>query len=252
MADQTKNGALGLLEVCVDDVAGIHAAIRGGADRLELCAALACGGLTPSLGLMRQAADAPIPVYAMIRPRSGSFVFSADETQVMTEDIQAAREAGLAGVVLGASLPDGRLDCEVLAQLVQAAKGMEMTLHRAFDLVPDQQAALMEAESLGFRRILTSGGCKTAPEGFVHLKQLVELSAGRVSIMPGGGLSLENLAAFAEIGVHEFHASCSRPVDASPTLLNFGFEQADRRVTDEHRVRQMRQGLSSLFGRDQA
>lgn len=246
MADQIKNAPAALLEVCVDDVAGMHAAIRGGADRLELCAALACGGLTPSRGLMQQAGEAPIPVFAMIRPRSGSFVFSADETRVMIGDIEAAREAGLAGVVLGASLPDGQLDCETLSQLVAAAAGMDITLHRAFDLVPDHEAALMQAESLGFRRILTSGGRKTASDGLARLKRLIDLSGGRVSIMPGGGVAVDNLAAFAEIGVQEFHASCSAPMATAPALVDFGFELADRRATDESRVRQMRQALSCL------
>lgn len=249
MTDQTKKDVPVLLEVCVDDVAGMQAAIRGGADRLELCSALACGGLTPSRGLMQQAGQVPIPVVAMIRPRSGSFVFSADEIRVMIDDIQAARDAGLAGVVLGASLPDGRLDCETLANLVQAATGMDITLHRVFDLVPDHQAALAQAASLGFRRILTSGGCKTALDGLSRLRHLVALSQGKISIMPGGGVSVDNLAAFAEIGVREFHASCSAPMAMAPALVDFGFETADRRVTDESRVRVMRQALSDLAAR---
>ena len=125
------------IEVCVDSAASLSAAVAGGADRVELCAALALGGLTPSAGFMAQAAGYGVPVLAMIRPRAGDFVFSTDEVAQMLTDIAAARAAGLAGVVLGASLPDGRLDRDMLAQLMRAAKGMDCTLHRAFDLTPD-------------------------------------------------------------------------------------------------------------------
>lgn len=235
-----------ILEICVDDLAGMNAAIAGGADRIELCAALACGGLTPSLGLMELAAGAPVPVHAMIRPRSGSFVFSQGDVRLMIRDIVAARQVGLSGVVLGASLPDGRLDCEVLQHLLGAADGMDVTLHRAFDLVPDQVQALAEAEALGFRRILTSGGQKSAPEGLDALKDLVSASQGRVSIMPGGGLTIDNLEQFAELGISEFHASCSRSFDVAATLVDFGFELVPRRQTYEDSVRQMKQSISTI------
>jgi copper homeostasis protein len=147
-----------LLEICVADAASLEAAIEGGADRIELCSALELGGLTPSPGLMRLAAQAPIPVYAMIRPRAGDFVFSAREGEIMLADIEAVGGAGLAGVVLGASLPDGRLDEALLSRLHGHARGLGTTLHRAFDLVPDRPAALEAAIALGFERILTSGG----------------------------------------------------------------------------------------------
>jgi copper homeostasis protein len=235
-----------ILEICVDDLAGMEAAIAGGADRLELCAALGCGGLTPSMGLIVQAAEAPVPVHAMIRPRSGSFVFSEAEVRLMISDIAAARHAGLAGVVLGASLPDGRLDCDVLKQLIVASEGLEVTLHRAFDLVPNRLQALEEAEALGFRRILTSNGQKAAPAGIDAFKQLVSASRGRISIMPGGGVSVENLHLFADLGIREFHASCSAPVAVAPNLVEFGFELAARRNTSEQMVRQMKQHVRAL------
>jgi copper homeostasis protein len=235
-----------ILEICVDDLAGMEAAIAGGADRLELCAALACGGLTPSRGLMACAAKAPVPVYAMIRPRSGSFVFSDAEVQLMIRDIETVKETGLAGVVLGASLVDGRLDCAALERLIAAADGLEITLHRAFDLVPDRLQALGEAKALGFRRILTSGGQKTAQQGLEALRQLVAASDGLVSIMPGGGVSCENLDIFAALGITEFHASCSRLVPVATTLVNFGFELEGRKATDQHVVRAMKQRLTGL------
>ncbi|WP_429932169.1 copper homeostasis protein CutC [Agrobacterium vitis] len=229
----------GLLEVCVDSVAGLEAAIAGGADRIELCAALDCGGLTPTSGLMQRAAQAPIPVFAMIRPRSGSFVFSTDEVAVMTADIHAARQAGLAGVVLGASRSDGRLDLEVLGKLTAVASGLAMTLHRAFDLVPDFNEALEQAVALGFGRILTSGGAQSVVAGFDRLKSLSKAADGRIVIMPGGGLRPDRVAPFWQAGVREFHASCSVPAAVDPVLVEFGFATARQAQTDSDAVRRL-------------
>ena len=158
-----------LLEVCVEDIAGLKAAVEGGGDRIELCSALPLGGLTPSAGLMAAAARMPVPAYAIIRPRAGGFVYSADELDIMKRDIDATRTLGLAGVVLGASLPDGRLDVDTLSALTAHAEGLGKTLHRAFDLVPDVEEAVDVAISLGFEHILTSGGAKTAAEGLAVL-----------------------------------------------------------------------------------
>ncbi|MUZ75328.1 copper homeostasis protein CutC [Agrobacterium vitis] len=229
----------GLLEVCVDSVAGLEAAIAGGADRIELCAALDCGGLTPSIGLMQRAAQAPIPVFAMIRPRAGSFAFSPDEVAVMAADIHAARQAGLSGVVLGASLPEGRLDVEVLGHLTAVATGLAMTLHRAFDLVPDFEEALEQAIALGFGRILTSGGAQSVVAGFDRLKSLSKAADGRIIIMPGGGLRPDRIAPFWQAGLREFHASCSAPIEVDPVLVEFGFAKAGQMQTDSDVVRRL-------------
>ncbi|KAA3511380.1 copper homeostasis protein CutC [Agrobacterium vitis] len=229
----------GLLEVCVDSVAGLEAAIAGGADRIELCAALDCGGLTPTSGLMQRAAQAPIPVFAMIRPRAGSFVFSPDEVTVMVADIQAAQQAGLAGVVLGASRSDGCLDVEVLGHLTAVASGLAMTLHRAFDLVPDFEVALEQAIALGFGRILTSGGEQSVVTGFDRLKSLSKRADGRITIMPGGGLRPERIAPFWQAGLREFHASCSVPIEADPVLIDFGFATVGQARTDSDVVRRL-------------
>ncbi|MBY0398419.1 MAG: copper homeostasis protein CutC, partial [Thermoleophilia bacterium] len=146
------------LEVCADSVEGMLAAARGGADRIELCSALEVGGLTPSAGQMARAARLGVPVHALIRSRAGDFCFGPDEVAAMLEDIGAAKAAGLAGVVIGASRSDGRLDEETLSALRSAAGRMSVTLHRAFDLVPDFGEAVEAAVRLGFERILTSGG----------------------------------------------------------------------------------------------
>ena len=140
-----------LLEVCVDDPTGLAEAVAGGADRIELCAALGIWRPDPQLwadatgGALR-----PVPCYPMIRPRSGDFVFTAAEVAVMKADIRAARAAGLTGVVLGASRPDGTLDEALLAALIAEAAGLDLTLHRAIDLCPDTPAAVRDAKRLAF------------------------------------------------------------------------------------------------------
>lgn len=235
-----------LLEVCIDDLAGLEAAVEGGADRVELCSALALGGLTPSLGLMELAATFDMPCNAMIRPRAGDFVYSDEEIDIMLADIDAARNAGLAGVALGASLADGRLDRMVLQTLVRAAEGLDLTLHRAFDLVPNIAEAVEIAVKLGFSRILTSGGARTAIEGIDGLRQAIAVSKGRISIMPGSGVSAANARELRALGVTELHASCSSPADAaSGKMLAFGFRSAEVRRTDPAKVQALRQAMSA-------
>jgi copper homeostasis protein len=237
-----------LLEVCVDDAAGLAAAAEGGADRLELCAALEVGGLTPSRGLMARAAALDIPVLAMIRPRAGDFVYDAATLDVMRADIDAVREAGLAGVVLGASRLDGRLDEDALAALTTHAAGLEVALHRAFDLVPDPMEALETAVSLGFARILTSGGRLTALEGAETIAAVTRAAAGRLSIMPGSGVRLDTVPELlARTGVHEVHASCSVPhVPADPRVVALGWASPLSRRTDRATVQALRHALNGL------
>lgn len=229
-----------LIEICVDSADGLAAAVAGGADRIELCAALALGGTTPSAGQMRQAAGCGVPVYAIIRPRAGDFVFSADELAVMRADVAAAREVGLAGVVLGASLPDGRLDGATLRALVSEAAGLGLTLHRAFDLVPDLAEAVELAAGLGFERILTSGRAPQAEAGLADLAETIRLAAGRLSVMPGSGVSAANAARFAALGVSELHASCSVPATVDGEVARLGFAGPDPRVTSADAVRALR------------
>ncbi|RYC17274.1 copper homeostasis protein CutC [Ciceribacter ferrooxidans] len=234
-----------LLEVCVDDPAGLAAAIEGGADRLELCSALTVGGLTPSHGLMAHAAGSPVPVYALIRPRTGDFVFTTDDLSVMVDDVRAARSVGLAGVVIGALRSDGQLDVAALETLVAAAEGMDLTLDRAFDLAADQEEELETAVRLGFSRILTSGGATTAIEGLPRLERLARRAAGRISIMPGAGVRPETVDRLLSLpGVFELHASCSAPIAAAdPRLSAFGFSQPGERRTTVEAVRAMKERM---------
>ncbi|RAX39844.1 copper homeostasis protein CutC [Rhizobium tropici] len=231
-----------LLEVCVEDIGGLKAAVAGGGDRIELCSALAVGGLTPSAGLMAEAAKMPIPAYAIIRPRAGNFVYSADELDVMKRDIDAARNAGLRGVVLGASLPDRRLDFDALAILTAHAEGLGTTLHRAFDLAPDIAEAVEMAVKLGFERILTSGGAKTAAEGVDMLEQAIAAAAGRISIMPGSGVTLATVGRlWPRLQISEIHASCSAAfAEPDERVVALGFSAPSGRRTDAATVKALK------------
>lgn len=235
-----------LLEVCVDSPEGLAAAIAGGADRIELCAALETGGLTPSAGLMALAARAPIPVYAMIRSRPGDFVYGEGDMAALLADIDAVRAAGLAGVVLGANRADGSLDREVLARLAAHSRGLGMTLHRAFDLAgPDFAGAIDLTVELGFERILTSGGETTALKGLDALAACFAHAGDRIAIMPGSGVNLETLGAIkARLPFREIHSSCSVAGEApAGKPLELGFVSPRPKRTDVDTVRKMRAAL---------
>jgi len=238
-----------LLEVCVDDIAGLDAAQQGGADRIELCSSLGCGGLTPSAGLMAEAATRSLPVIALIRPRSGGFVYSEAEARIMLQDIALAAELGLAGVAIGALTPERQLDRPLLERLIRVANGrLQLTLHRAFDLVRDPGAALEVAIALGFQRVLTSGGAPSALAGSAQLAALVRQSQGRIRILAGSGIRPDKVAALlAATGVREVHASCRLPASEAPAaeLLAFGFSEALSRQTSAEEVRAMQQQISS-------
>lgn len=236
------------LEVCVEDLAGVDAAIAGGADRLELCSALAVGGLTPPTSLIRAAAGAPIPVHLLCRPRAGGFSYGVAEQALIAGDIRAAAEAGLAGVVIGASDPAHRLDVPVIAEWVALARSLgeargaplSLTLHRAFDLCPDLPAALDLAIDLGFDRILTSGGSPRAIDGAPMLAVLECRAAGRIVILAGSGVDTTTLPALLATGVREVHASCRRPVvfasDEAVREQRFGFTTEPVLVTNTDAV----------------
>ncbi|WBU59880.1 copper homeostasis protein CutC [Paracoccus albus] len=238
------------LEICVDDEAGIRAAADGGADRIELCAALGVGGLTPSAGLMLLARRSSLPSMVMIRPRAGDFVWNRAERDAMLAEIAAVKAAGLAGVVIGASLPDGRLDTEAMTEMVRAAEGLDITLHRAIDLVPDPAESMRLVEGLGVRRVLSSGGATTALSGIDRLK-LMSDTAPSVTVMPGGGVSALNAATFADaIPLREIHASASVMAEAPSlrAIAEFGFQPAGSKRTDRDSVRALRDALDLIAG----
>lgn len=242
-----------LLEVCVEDVRGIAAAVAGGADRIELCAALDVGGLTPPASLVRAAATAPLPVHLLARPRAGGFVYDAAERALVADDIRTAAGAGLDGVVIGASAADGRLDTATIASWIAlardlgAARGrrLSLTLHRAFDLVPDLPAALDTAVEMGFDRILTSGGAPHAIDALAMLSRLVTQAGERIVVLAGSGVSVATLPAILATGVREVHASCRVPRgERDAAVVRFGFGAATEKATDVHTVSALAATLS--------
>ncbi len=239
-----------LLEVCVDTAAGLRAAATNGADRIELCAALGLGGLTPSLGLMKLASACVVPVRAMIRPREGDFTYSDDEIDIMCADIDAAAAHRLEGVVFCANHADGTLDEDALARLCGRAKGhgLAIALHRGFDLTPDPPAALETAVRLNVDTLLTSGGADKAREGISGLATLVAAARDRIEILAGSGITGQDVAEIAaRAGVTAFHASCSRPVaTAEGRATELGYVTATQRETDPARVARLRHILDTL------
>ena len=237
---------MALLEVCVADADSLAAAIAGGADRIELCSALELGGLTPGPGLIALAAHAPMPVMAMVRPRSGDFVFSRADVEAMRGDIEAIRAAGLAGVVLGASKPDGRLDAEMLKLLVEAGSGLSLTLHRAIDLVPDWRAGIDLAVELGFDRILTSGGAINAPAGRDMIADMLAYAGERITIMAGSGITPANVAdLLAGLPLKEVHSSCAAAVPAQgEKAVALGFAGPARRQTNTEIVAALKRAIT--------
>uniref|UniRef100_A0A7N6B5W4 Copper homeostasis protein cutC homolog n=1 Tax=Anabas testudineus TaxID=64144 RepID=A0A7N6B5W4_ANATE len=198
-----------LMEVCVDSVESAINAERGGAGRLELCSSLLEGGLTPSLGLLQVVKQhVKIPVYVMIRPRGGDFLYSDQEVEVMRKDIELMKSHGADGLVLGALTEDGRVDTELCMELLAAARPLPVTFHRAFDVVHDPTIAVETLVSLGFQRVLTSGCDSSALEGLPVIKRIIDQAKGRIIVMPGGGITERNLQRILEgSAAQEFHCS---------------------------------------------
>ncbi|MFA0080104.1 copper homeostasis protein CutC [Vibrio artabrorum] len=183
------------IEVCIDNLESLHNALSGGANRIELCSSLALGGLTPSFGMMKQAARiSSVPVYAMIRPRQGDFIFDADDVMSMLHDIQAAADAGLNGVVLGALTPKGEIDMPTMQTLATKAHQLKLgiTFHRAIDQLQDYKVALERIIELGCERVLTSGFAVNAEQGIDVLAAMVKQADGRIDIMAGAGVNAAN------------------------------------------------------------
>ena len=201
-----------ILEIAANSVASALAAQQGGAGRVELCTALELGGLTPSYAQIAMAREKlTIPLYVLIRPRAGDFLYNDLEFETMLRDIEACAKAGCDGVVLVVLDADGRVDRPRCRSLISAAGNMGVTFHRAFDLARDPLTALEDVIALGCERVLTSGAQASAIEGAELIRQLVELAAGRIVVMPGAGVVAGNLDKLRELTcAREFHASAKQ------------------------------------------
>jgi copper homeostasis protein len=210
------------VEICIDSVDGAVAAQEGGADRVELCDNLFEGGTTPSGGCIKVARQKlRIGLQVMIRPRGGDFDYSALEVEVMKEDIRMARELGADGVVFGCLTPEGDIDRALTSELLELARPLNITFHRAFDVCRDPQQALEELISLGVDRVLTSGQEATCLEGLELLTAIQQQAAGRIIVMPGGGITPRNVNKIvAACKVTEVHLSARKSVESRMQYRN--------------------------------
>ena len=244
-----------LVEACVDSIESALAAEAGGAGRLELCDDLAEGGTTPSAGVIAVCRkQVGIPLFVLIRARGGDFLYSEAEADAMVYDVGVARELGADGVVIGALRADGSLDLDLTRRLLEAARPMAVTFHRAFDVCRDADGALEELVGLGVDRVLTSGQAATASDGASAIARLVMRSAGRIGILAGGGVNEENAAALiAATRVREIHVRCvsPRPTPMRHRNPRVTFQRSVtpddgvRMVTDAARIRRVVEATSA-------
>ena len=241
-----------ILEIAANSVASALAVQQGGANRVELCTALELGGLTPSHAQIALARDhLRIPLYVLIRPRAGDFLYSDLECETMQRDIEACVALGCDGVVLGVLDADGAVDSVRCRPLIAAAGTLGVTFHRAFDLSRDPAQALEDIIALGCERVLTSGTQASAVDGAGLIRRLVELSAGRIAVMPGAGVNAENIAnLLQDTGASEFHASAKRQhrsgMQWQPSSL--ADMQGGELRSDVDQIRAMVTALSAAIG----
>ena len=235
-----------ILEICAGSVESAIAARDGGAQRIELCAALEVGGVTPSAGLIAQARKIEgLTLNVIIRPRGGDFLYNEYEAACMEHDIRTCKQLGVDGVVIGALTAQGDIDTTLCKRLIEAAEGMSITFHRAFDMCRDPHKALEELIEMGCDRVLTSGQASTAQAGVTLLRELVEQANGRIIIMPGCGVNSNNAAVILQAtGAQEIHASARKSVGSGMLFRHSGVSMGNpdsdeyaRKETDINEVR---------------
>lgn len=241
------------LEIAAGSLGSALAAQAAGADRVELCEGLSYGGTTPSYGTLALARErVRIPLFVLVRPRAGDFLYDAREADVMLRDIEMCVCLGCDGVVIGALQADGAIDLPLCERLVAAAGSLQVTFHRAFDAARDLAQALEQVIALGCQRVLTSGGQATAMEAADRIAALVRQAAGRVIVMPGAGIDAGNVTALATLtGAREFHASAKGPRASSMGFRNPALQglAPDWSETDPARVRALRAALDAVSRR---
>lgn len=205
-----------ILEVCAGSLASALAAQEGGAFRVELCDNLYEGGTTPGTGTIELARmKLSIKLHVIIRPRGGDFLYSGLEYSIIKRDVEHCRSQGVDGIVVGFLTPDGRVDIDRTTEIVELARPMAVTFHRAFDMSRDPLEALEDLKMTGIDRLLTSGQKNLAPEGAGLIADLIRQSGGEIIIMPGGGLNEQNINEFAKmVNATEYHATLRRKVES--------------------------------------
>ncbi|MGO4298667.1 copper homeostasis protein CutC [Leifsonia sp. RAF41] len=228
-----------VVEICLDDLAGVRVAEEAGADRIELCAALSEGGITPSIGTVAAALRAAtrIGIQVLIRQRPGDFVYDDDELQAMVDDIHSVRSlpnpSGVPlGFVVGALRTDGRVNVDATRRLIAACGDAPVTFHKAFDQVGDRAEALEQLVELGVGRVLTSGGAPSVLDGVDEVARLVEQAGDRILILAGGGVRPANAAEIVgRTGAREVHLRAMRPVATPGAGSPTAYDSGEREVT---------------------
>jgi len=241
------------LEICCDNFASAEAASVAGADRIELCSALGEGGVTPSFGVIRQViANLNIKVHVLIRPRGGDFLYSEAEIEVIKSDIEACKELGVDGVVIGFLNVDGNVDREITAEMIKLARPMNVTFHRAFDMSKDPFRSIEELKELGVDYLLTSGQAPKAMDGTDLISQLVERADGKIKIMPGSGVRAHLLKELHQkTNAHAYHMSARVPVESKMQFrqekVSMGSQSQDAEyMSHTHDVEEIKEALKVL------
>lgn len=244
-----------ILEICVDSLVSARAAIAGGADRLELCSALALGGLTPYTALLHQIREeSNIPVRCLIRPRSGDFLYQPEEIDLMASQIRELKDAGVNGFVIGCLTADGNLDASAMTPLIEAAADSGLTLHRCIDVSRDPLQTYLDATKLGFDTVLTSGAASSCSAGIEMLNKLLELrdTFNGPEILVGAGVSPSNICDLhaALPKARAFHASCKELIESSMQFRRAdipmglpGLDEWHIQQTSETQVRMLKKSL---------
>jgi copper homeostasis protein len=235
-----------LIEIATTDFTTTKSAVEGGADRIELCSALSEGGITPSFGLIKQCREAfDIPLFPIIRPRSGDFLYTDEEFELMLKDVILCRESGCDGVVVGLLNKDGSIDVKRTAKLIKAAYPLEVTFHRAFDRCKDPFTALNQLIEIGCQRILTSGQKPTAPDGVDLISELIKKADDKIIIMPGAGVRKDNIKIIAEkTGAVEFHSSIKTQTNSGMEFIHPAFNETSVAAIDPAEVKALRDALN--------
>lgn len=235
-----------LLEIAVFNISSALLAEKAGADRLELCENPDEGGTTPSYGtLMAVAEKVGIPVFPIIRPRGGDFLYDADSYEIMKKDLLLCKQLGFAGAVLGLLNKDGSIDKERTSRLVELSYPLEITFHRAFDRARDPMDALQDLIDCGCSRVLTSGQYPSVIDGLPLIKELIKAADHDIIILPGSGVRSTTIAPLIAAGAEEFHSSARISV---PSAMNFTVPQMNERLdnllVDEAEIRRMKELLA--------
>ncbi|MBT8244957.1 MAG: copper homeostasis protein CutC [Winogradskyella sp.] len=228
------------LEVCANSYQSAKNAQSAQAQRIELCQELSVGGITPSYGLLKQVIkDLEIEIFVLIRPRSGDFVYTDNEFQIIKNDIKICKDLGCQGIVLGVLNHNKTIDLKRTQELVELSKPLPFTFHRAFDEVLKPKEALEQLIDLGVDRVLTSGQKSSAEEGLSLLKELNKIANGRITILAGGGVNADNASKFKTAGLQEVHASASVKIEQENSI--FGMTQS---VSDINKIKAILDAIS--------